>query len=68
MPIFFIRWFNLALDRFTLYPLIELRAWFASTLLPRVNDKGNNSTTRMPVLSGRSTTYALLVRVDSNNG
>ena len=49
MPIFQGRWFNLELDRVTLYPLIELRAWFASTPLPKANEKGNNNTTRTPV-------------------
>ena len=68
MPIFEGRWLNLELDRVTLYPLIELWAWFASTPLPRVKEKGNNNTTCTPVPISRSTTYALLVRVDSNNG
>ena len=68
MPIFQGRWFNLELDRVLLYPLIELRDWFALTLLPRANEKGNNNTTRTPVPISRSTTYALLVRVDLNNG
>ena len=62
------RWFNLKLDQVTLYPLIKFRAWFASTPLPRANEKGNNNTTRTPVPISRSTTYALLVWVDSNNG
>ena len=68
MPIFQGRWFNLELDPVTLYPLIELRAWFTSTPLPRANEKGNNDTTRTPVPISRSTNYALLVRVDLNNG
>ena len=67
MSIFQGRWSNLELDRVTLYPLIELRAWIASTPLPRENEKGNNSTMRMPVPISRSTNYALLVRVDSNH-
>ena len=68
MLIFQGRWFNLEMDRVTLYPLIKLRAWFASTPLPRANEKDNNNKTRTPVPISRSTTYALLVRVDSNNG
>ena len=64
MPIFQGRWFNLDLDRVTLYPLIELRAWFASTPLPRENEKGNNNTARTPVPISRSTTYALLVKAE----
>ena len=68
MPIFQGHWFNLDLDRVTLHSLIEIRAWFASTPLPRANEKGNNNTTRMHVLMSQSTTYALLVRVDSING
>ena len=68
MPIFQGCWFNLELDRVMLYPLIELRPWFTSTPLPRANEKGNNKTTRTPVPISRSTTYALLGRVDSSNG
>ena len=67
MPIFQGRWFNLELDRVTQRPLIELRAWFASTPLPRANEKSNNNTMRMPVPICRSTNYALLLRVDSNH-
>ena len=66
MPIFQGRWFNLELDQVTLCPLIELRAWFASTPLPKANENGNNNTMRMPVPISRSTNYALLLRVDSN--
>ena len=69
MPIFQGHWFNLELDRVTLQPLIEieLRAWFASTSLPKVNEKGNNNTARRAVPISRSTNYALLLRVDSNH-
>ena len=67
MPIFQGRWLNLELNRVTQYPLIELRAWFASTPLPKVNDKGNNNTMHMPVPISRSTNYALLLPVDSNH-
>ena len=67
MPIFQGRWFNLELDRVTLYPLIELRAWFASIPLPKANEKGKNNTTRRAVPISRSTNYALLLRVDSNH-
>ena len=67
MPIFQGRWFNTELDRVTLYPLIELRAWFASTPLPKTNEKGDNNTTRRAVPMSRSTNYALLLRVDSNH-
>ena len=67
MPIFQGRWFNLELDWVTLYPLINMRDWFASTYLPRANEIGNN-TTRTHVPISRSTTYTLLVLVDSNNG
>ena len=48
MPIFQGGWFNLELDRVTLYPLIELSSWFASTPLPRANEKDNNNTTHYP--------------------
>ena len=60
MPIFQGCWYNLELDRVrvTLYPLIELRAWFASTPLPRANEKANNNTIRTPVPISRNTTYA----------
>ena len=68
MPIFQGCWFNLALDWVTLYPLIELKAWFASTPLLRASEKDNNNPSRTPVPISRSTTYALMVRVDSNNG
>ena len=47
--------------------LIELRAWFALTLLPRANEKGNNNTTHTPVPISRSTTYALLIWVELNH-
>ena len=67
MLIFQGRWFNLELDWVALYPLIELWAWFASALLSRANEKGNNNTMRMPVPISRCTTYALLLRVDSNH-
>ena len=67
MQIFQGRWFNLELDRVTLHPLIELRAWFASTPLPKANEKGNNNTMRTPVPISLSTNYALLLRVDSNH-
>ena len=60
------RWFNLELDRVTQYPFIELRAWFASTPLPKANKKGNNNTMCMPVPISRST-YALLLRADQNH-
>ena len=67
MPIFQGRWFNLGLDRVTQYPLIELRAWFASTPLPKANEKGNNNTMCMPVPISQNTNYALLLRVDANH-
>ena len=68
MPIFQGRWLNLELDRITQYPLIELWAWFTSTPLPSANGKGYHNTTHTPVHISRSTTYALLVQVDSNDG
>ena len=68
MPIFQGRRFNLEFDRVTLYPLIELRAWFASTSLPRKNKKGNNNRIHTLVPISRSTTYALLVQVDLTHG
>ena len=68
MPNFQGHWFSLELDRVTLYPLIELRAWIASTPLPSANGKGYHNTTHTPVHISRSTTYALLVQVDSNDG
>ena len=64
MLIFQGRWSNLELDRVTQYPFIELRAWFASTPLPKANEKGNNNTMCMPVPISRSTNYALLRRAD----
>ena len=68
MPIFQGRWFNLRVGSGYAVLIDQIEGLARLNPLAQNEWKGYNNTARTPVPISRSTTYELLVRVDSNNG